>query len=296
LTELYSLIQLSLFNTTSNPRVVVGQEGWLFYNNYDADDNPVSDLLGQNEFTEEDIQKIRENISAAQDACPEAQFILLIVPNKENIYKEKLPVYLLEEAVEKTRVDLLCERLCREFDCLVYPKAALEEASLSWQTYYKYDTHWNLLGGYIGFREACAAADAELPALELLEVSFTDDEYPKDLAALAGIQNRVSDDSEISIKGFNADVEVSCEDLGGGVSLFRSNAADERSVLFVHDSFYKSMEPWMPLVFSEVISVDRDYYDLYGCHSLIDEYSPDIILMEVAERGAILLLHEDMPY
>ncbi|MDO5138695.1 MAG: hypothetical protein Q4D71_09615, partial [Oscillospiraceae bacterium] len=36
LVSLHSNLFLSLFNTTPNPRVVVGEDGWLFYNNYDA--------------------------------------------------------------------------------------------------------------------------------------------------------------------------------------------------------------------------------------------------------------------
>ena len=297
-TAVNSLIQIALFNTTTSPRVVVGKEGWLFYNNYDADDNPINDILGQNEFTEQDRETMLANIEAAQIAYPEAQFILLTAPNKETIYRDMLPEYIAESAVEETRVEALCEWLDERTDSLVWPEAALLEAARTQQIYYKYDTHWNLIGGYIAVREVCEKAGVTLPELSSLDVIDGGAGFPADLAALAGIQSRSVDDAEYILSGFGDGVSVTRDELNfiSAAARFTSNAEDERTVLFVHDSFYKSMEPYLPLVFAEVISVERNYYDLYACHALIEEFQPDIILMEVAERGAILLLHEDMPY
>ena len=293
-----SLIQIALFNTTTSPRVVVGEDGWLFYNNYDADDNPISDILGHNEFTDAERETMLANIEAAQSARPDTQFILLIAPNKETVYREMLPEYIAENAVRQTRVEQLCDRLAERTDCLVWPEDALLEAARTQQVYYKYDTHWNLIGGYIGVKEVCEKAGVTLPELSTLEIADSGAVYPADLAALAGIQARSTDDAEYSVVGFGEDVSVTRDELNfiSPATRFTSNASDERIVLFVHDSFYKSMEGYLPLVFSEVISVERNYYDLYGCHALIEEFQPDIILMEVAERGAVLLLHEDMPY
>lgn len=293
-----SLIQIALFNTTTSPRVVVGNDGWLFYNNYDADDNPINDILGQNEFTEQDRETMLANIEATEEAYPDAQFILLLAPNKETVYRDMLPEYITKSAVDETRVEALCDWLSERTECLVWSEAELLEAARTQQVYYKYDTHWNLIGGYLAAREVCEKAGVILPELSSLDIVDGGAGYPSDLAALAGIQSRSVDDREYTLSGFGDGVSVTREELNfiSPATRFTSNASEERTVLFVHDSFYKSMEGYLPLVFSEVISVERNYHDLHGCHALIEEFQPDIILMEVAERGAILLLHEDMPY
>ena len=293
--SLQSSLFLSLFNNTSNPRVVVGQDGWLFYNNYDAE-NPMDDILGISRFSEEEIRQILRNLDDAAERAEESgtQFIFLLAPNKETVYREKLPVYLQDQLTDETRADLLAEAAEGGKAAFVYPKEALLREKENIPVYYRYDTHWNRLGGYIGFREVCRKAGIEVPKLSTFDITETT-EYPKDLADLAGIGNRSGRDSEYLIEGFHPELTVTKEDLGGAVR-YTSDAEDERTVLIVHDSFYRSMIDYYPLVFGEVISVDRNYSDLYSVQEWIDRYQPDIVIMEVVERGIQILLHENMPF
>ncbi|MEG0750811.1 MAG: hypothetical protein RR998_03605 [Oscillospiraceae bacterium] len=293
-----SLLQISLFNTTTSPRVIVGREGWLFFNNYDADDNPITDILGENEFTKGERNTILSNIENCAARYPDKEFLLLIAPNKENIYREMLPDYLLERAVTDSRVDLLYDELSKKTDRVVYPRTELLAAAADNQVYYKYDTHWNLLGGYVGVRAVCGRLGVTLPELSKLKICDSGIDYPRDLAALAGIQSRSNDDRELYPSAFGTDIAVdsSTYTFSEGSVIYTSTAADNRKVMFIHDSFYKSMVSYLPLVFSDVLSVDRNYYDLHSCHAAIEHFQPDIIIMEVAERGAVLLKHENMPY
>ncbi len=298
LTALHSRLFLSLFNTTSNPRVVVGRDGWLFYNNYDAE-NPIDDLLGKSAYSDAELAQIAENLSSASArlAAQNRAFYFILPPNKESIYSEYLPDYLLENAVEETRADSLYAYLCAQGIPIVYPKDALLAAKADAQLYYRYDTHWNRLGGYVGFRALCEQMDISLPALDALLPAGFDSSYPRDLAELAGLGAASRDDAEYTIELFPQVTIVHEEESpDGAFNRYTSDAPDRRTVLLIHDSYYKSMIDYFPQVFGEVIAVHRDYADLYAAQVLIEQYDCDIVVMEVVERGATLLLHENMPY
>ena len=295
LVSLHSNLFVSLFNTTPNPRVVVGEDGWLFYNNYDAE-NPIDDILGRTEFSPEEIRTIEKNLNEAGESSDEKgmTFIFLLAPNKESIYREQLPDYLRDIAVDRTRADALINEIDPGKSIVVYPKDDLIREKGNRQLYYKYDTHWNKLGAYVGFRSLCQTTGISLPELSELTV-HKEEGYPKDLADLAGIGNRYNDDAEYVIDDFRTEVTVKKESVGS-IAVYTSDADTDKTVLFVHDSFYRSMVDYLPKVFTRVISVDRDYSDLYSVQEYIDEYQPDIVIMEVVERGIKILLHENMPY
>lgn len=295
LVSIHSDLFMSLFNTTPNPRVVVGEDGWLFYNNYDAE-NPIDDILGRTSFSPEETEIIEKNLQEAGVYAKEngALFVFLLPPNKESIYREKLPDYLRDMAVQETRADLLTGTVDPGDCILVYPKEDLIREKDGYQLYYRYDTHWNRLGAYVGLRSVCSAIGIDIPELSALTVR-EEGGYPKDLADLAGMGNRCSNDSEYIIEDLLPDVSVE-ETKEGSAAVYRSGAADGRTVLVVHDSYYRSMTEYLPKVFSQVISVDRDYSDLYSVQKYVEEYQPDIIIMEVVERGIQIMLHENMPF
>ncbi|MEG1984196.1 MAG: hypothetical protein RR009_02845 [Oscillospiraceae bacterium] len=297
-TAFHSEIFLSLFNTTSNPRVVVGKDGWLFYNNYDAE-NPIDDLLGISKFSDDDLTVIKNNISDAERhfAAQGKEFVLIMPPNKETVYAEYLPNYLFERKAEQTRADILSEYLENSGVSMVYPKARLLATKQSAQLYYKYDTHWNRLGGYVGFAALCDELGVDVSSFDKESVVNADEDFPKDLAMMAGIQKDCNDDTESYIRNIRPAVTVSTiKEDGHRETVYTSDAADKRSVLFIHDSYYRGMIDYLPMVFSEVVEVSRDYEDLYSSRDLLEKYDCDIVVMEVVERGASILLHDNMPY
>lgn len=295
LVSIHSNLFLSLFNTTPNPRVVVGEDGWLFYNNYDAE-SPIDDILGRTSFSAEETAIIENNLKEAGVSLNERDitFVFLLAPNKESIYREQLPEYLRDITVEQTRADILTKNIETGNCILVYPKEEILEAKDSYQLYYRYDTHWNRLGAYVGFRSVCNELGVNVPLLQELSVA-NDMGYPKDLADLAGIGSRCTSDSEYVITDLYPDVTVE-ETQDDKVTVYTSNAETEKTVLVIHDSYYRSMRYYLPRVFTEVISVDRDYSDLYSVQKYIEKYQPEIVIMEVVERGIQIMLHENMPF
>ncbi len=294
LKKIHSAINLALFNTTSSARVVVGMDGWLFYNNYGVE-NPIDDILGKSTFSEEESEIILNNVREADSgfAGNGSRFVLMVPPNKETIYNGQLPNWLGKKITDQTRMDLLYGYLEENGVTICYPKDALLTAKDEVQLYYLYDTHWNKLGGYIGFRELCGMLDISLPELQTYKINKGEG-GPRDLAELSGMGSVYTGDSEYTID-YNSDVSVTSEAYDG-YTLFHSDGPENHTVMLVHDSYYESIIDYFTRTFTTVVEVPRNYSDLYGTRYLIDEYTPDIIVMEVVERGAGILFREYMPY
>lgn len=61
-----NLIQCYVFKNPNNSDVISGEDGWLFYNiKYDG--NPVGSYMGENLFTEEQLEQIAENMTITRD-------------------------------------------------------------------------------------------------------------------------------------------------------------------------------------------------------------------------------------
>lgn len=236
LVALNSLVSMRLFHTTASPLVLVGEEGWLFFNNIGAD-NPIDDVLGVTTYSEEDYERAADNIERRREQL-ELQgidFHVMIVPNKEAAYSEYLPDYVRKNAAEESRTDGLMAYLSERGVDVVYPKDALLAVKEQNQVYYKYDTHWNHLGAYTGVRELYEKMGISLPLLNTYEL--TTSAPAKDLADLAAIGAYCEDDVSYWTEGFGADIHYEVENVDRGHVRYTSDAEDRRTVLVIGDSY-----------------------------------------------------------
>lgn len=294
LMTLNSLVSITLFNTTADPRVMVGRDNWLFFNNIGLD-NPIDDVTGISVFTGDELAQIAAS-ARRQQSVLEAKgidFYLMIAPNKENIYAEYLPDYVLERVAEKSRVDILAEYLMGADINFVYPKDDILAAkNEGYQLYYKYDTHWNGLGAYLAAKDLFDLIG--LPAAELGETDISQSyPAPVDLADSAAIAAFCRDDAMYAPAGFGAGVAFEQEDVSPGITRFTSSAADRRTMVVVGDSYSDALAPYLYLTFGEVIVINRNR-TAYSLEEIIKTYSPDITVLEMVERAGESLLHNEL--
>lgn len=294
LVGLNSAVSLKLFKTTASPLVVVGADDWMFFNNI-GQDNPIDDVIGATAFTPGEMAQIAANIDSRKSNLESRgiEFYLTIAPNKENIYAEYLPGYILERAQPQSRTDLLADYLLTSGTEFSYAKPELLAAKPSQQVYYKYDTHWNELGGYIGTRALFADMGIELAPLSGYTISAEPGAAPSDLSDLAAISGLYNDDCAYTLEGFAPGVSYTVEDVAPGVKRSTSNAADTRTVLIFGDSYFNSMEQYVCRSFGEVVWVNRNTA-AYDAETLIAEYEPDIVVLQIIERSSSVLLHDDI--
>ena len=90
LISLNSGLDLFAFRDSSNENVLIGKDGWLFFT---GGTNPVEQSTGQRLLSEDDLEKIAGQLTLVQRWVQSRgeKFIFFLAPNKETIYREKLP-------------------------------------------------------------------------------------------------------------------------------------------------------------------------------------------------------------
>lgn len=287
LIEANAAIDLHIFHQSPLKKVVIGKDGWLFYNAAGTDGDPMADAAGTNYYTSEELAQVAASLTAARDKL-EAEgrsFVLMVVPNKESIYGKD---YLPEEfpVADVTKADHLVNYLRNNTDLnIVYPKDALlgaMEADPQTDVYLKTDTHWNNLGAYLGSKELLSAMDIRLPEISALELN-TIGRPAGDLAKMMASKEYMNDDVDYQIGGYpgcgNVSESFPVED-NYDVIRYSSPGQDPRKLFMIRDSFTVPMAPFISSQFETSYILHNYMYT----PEYLAQIDPDIVVVEVAER------------
>jgi alginate O-acetyltransferase complex protein AlgJ len=161
------MAQLSIGHQGSSG-VVVGSDGWLFL----ASKAVLRDYQRSRPLTVDELESWKQALNARRDWLAERgiEYLLVIAPNKGEIYSEYLP-RALKPVNDVRRLDQVVEYCGGEDGVeivdLRQPILAMKSRH---QLYDKTDTHWNALGAHVGYRAIMKAVAEKLkghPALPL---------------------------------------------------------------------------------------------------------------------------------
>lgn len=183
---LNSWFDYAILHTSSSDEVIVGKDGWLFYNGDQvSQEDPIANYQGTDLFTDAELETIAANMEKAEEVVNDegAEFIIYFAPNKERVYSEYMPdVY--GEPAENNRMQQLIDYLRENTDITVISAyddlMEFKESHPDVQLYYKYDTHWNNVGAYIGTKTLCEALGEDFTDYDDLTV-YTKDNAPDDV-------------------------------------------------------------------------------------------------------------------
>lgn len=144
-----SYLNYNIMNISPTKLVVIGKEGWLFY----TGDNNLEIASGKYPLD----NKTLENISVSMYKCQQnlerygIKFITTIGPSKATIYPEFIKG--INKITDITPIDIVRDKINSSIhfidikkDIIMYKKANPENL-----LYWKGDTHWTQLSGYIGY-------------------------------------------------------------------------------------------------------------------------------------------------
>lgn len=283
---------INKMGTSTTDKVILGKEGWLFYNgpaNTDADN--IADYQGSNLFTEDELEKIKKNFETTRKnlEAKGIQFVLMLIPNKENVYAEYMPD-AYGKVAETTRIEQVTEYLREHTDVnVVYPMEEMQQTKADYPQYDLYTylgTHWNSLGAYVGAKTLLEQVDVTLPEISSLKLKYTK-EGDADLSDMLGTTEQMQDNN-YEISGYS-DHEVT-NITWDETTEFRCSTteADERKYLMVRDSFTTAMVPYIASNFNDSYFIHMTQYD----GSIIEKEQPDIVVYEFIERFAGALLED----
>ncbi len=256
--------------------VIDGKNDWLFYCNKE-DGNLIADYKGENYPDEAGIEQIKIGLSNNYNYLKNKGigFILFVAPNKGRIYTRYLPDKI--KPVEKMTADYVVEKLQKAnlpFP-VIYPKDELIALSDKYQVYYPRDTHWNLLGSYIGYRKLMKIGfDLDLPTLESLNIHEKPSADKGDLVNMVKLEKYYPNLTEYYLKEFD---DIKSENSEKYINL---NPIINKSVLVICDSFGEGLKKYFIKTFSRVLFVTRKNYTF----ETFEKFSPNVVIFESVGR------------
>lgn len=280
LKNFWTNLNYDLFNTTVDSRVVIGKEEWLFYRG----NKSIEQVQGLWKYSEKEkeaiLREVQNNIGKLKEKGIDTY--ILIIPNKENVYKEYLPATIpIKSDISGT--EELIQYIKENSDIkLVYPKQELIRAKEKYQVYKKYDTHWNAIGSAIGTISLQKAIDPKFNYFDI-EAEKVEQVEDKDLANFATLSDKVF---EKAYKVTNFYPEITYErKVMAKYEEYLSNSSNNKTVLFIGDSFRVAMKEHFSKLYSRVIYIHQKDYTA----NLIEEIKPDIVVFETVERFSSII-------
>lgn len=143
LVEANATLKQRLFATSAVSDVIVGRDGWLFY------EGELNDYWRKETLTDAGIENAATNLCLIQESLSARgkRFVLAIAPNKSTLFGEHMPYYYVR-GEGPSIYERLYARLAELEVHAVDLKAALEGKQ---GMYFLRDSHWNEEGSLVAF-------------------------------------------------------------------------------------------------------------------------------------------------
>lgn len=243
----------------NSTQVILGKNDWLFFK------ATLDDYEGNNLFSDAEKNQILFQVLKQQDIFEKLgiELVLYIAPNKASVYPENMPDTIIKKNQTSKTEDLI-EFLQENSDItIIYPEKELNDAKKMTDVYFKSDTHWNEVGGYVGtqaFTEKVLGIRDELTVDKI--VSYKGNRVG-DLSKVANLRDVYSD--KLLYNELATDLDITGSD---------------KNVYWIGDSFQVEIGKYLPKYVSESFFVDDDAYNFFEMYCT----SPDIIVWEIVER------------
>lgn len=270
----------TLLRYLSETTAIRGKDKWLFYNSVSSGEETIRDYLCDNLYGEEELARIAENYELLQKKLDEMgiELAVLFAANKEQVYPEYMPDGIVPKG-SYSRTDQLADYIREHTDVpLLYTKEALLNEKEGHQLFYKYDTHWNQLGGFVGTQVVNEYFHGEYVSLDDVSCVVAKGGKSGDLANLLSMRALCQDDFEWEIEGYKPEVEFDLT-AKDGYYRYTSNAQDKRSVFVIMDSFGFAMMGMAKDFAKVTFTKETDGFKEY-----CETERPDLVLIEIVER------------
>lgn len=295
LVQLYSFIKVRLLNVTPDDAVILGKNQWLFYNSRVKENNDVlADYCNTLQYTENEMKQYSIMLTQMKEDCEKlgADFYFMIAPNKENIYGTDYMPSKWKKAAQDSRTDLLVSYLNENTDInIIYPKSELLSNKAMGQLYFKSDTHWNKLGGYVGYQELHKAVSGDIGHYkDLVYTGF--DSHSGDLAGFLQLLWRDTD-YNISFNDHGLQTKnITDFKESGSIICGNTDLKNGRKLLMFRDSFTNAMLEFIASDYQESCFVWSPVYN----GETVKTEAPDIVVYEIVERSIPQILRLNHKY
>jgi alginate O-acetyltransferase complex protein AlgJ len=265
--------------------VVRGEDDWLFLKIQDP-------LLTQHKYGEREVEnRLIKRANYVRDMEMEMAkrgiaYQHITASNKMTVYKQYLPTKFsltnITASYEFYQSQFTEEELSQQvFSDRVL---SLHKQEYKDQFYFKNDTHWNHLGAYLVFSESIARLRRKHPELEFDSPDKTflvKQKHSGDLAGYLGLGNKlVATEPQTNFRVCARRKATTAERQGVNQSVCERNRT---IVLMIGDSFMANLMPFYSESIGKMYSVGQTI-SRQRLLKLVDEFNPDLVIEELAER------------
>lgn len=284
--------------------VVLGRDGWAFYN--DQVEENFSQAVGRRFLTVGEIDAWHAYFAdlAAGLATQGVDLSIQISPSATSVYPQQLPAWT-DGIVGSTPLD---QFVAASPDLpLVDFRQNLRDAAASNAVYTPVNSHWTDWGGYIAWQTYAACHDLTTPEDDPLWVPAVDgvrsagifneyaaygvpDAEPKWTAPV--FAETFAEVDVTSADGTSTTADGTTQvDLGMlPATTETADARTSRTALILRDSMGNALTPYWGQAFEKTWQIQHRYDDWSNppnYRALVDQFQPDVVIVQLAERHLV---------
>ncbi len=288
-----------IYRNKSVNLVVTGQNCLYYY----SERQMIDHYLGLEQFTPRQLQAWQRLLEKRRDwlAARGIKYLFVVPPDKQTIYPENLPVWLIKATPavrQTTKLDQFMEYMTAHstVEVLDLRQPLLAGKKIA-PTYLQNDTHWNVYGGFLGAQELVKALSRQtpgLPPLRLEDFDWTNAPHAGgDMTKLIGasppehnyfvftpkppLVDLPSRELTNIVRNWNPRDTAKVNQLVENTN-FPAKPVD---LVVFHDSFAKAWWQYLGYSFHQIVFVWEDKEFNAG---VIEKYHPQIVVNEMLER------------
>ena len=269
-----------LFGESAESSVILGKDGWLFY------EKTADDYCHVRTMTDRNVENAARILSMLSDYCAEhgAEFVFTVAPNKNTLYPDNMPGrYGVADG--RSNLEALAEALPRYG--VTYVNLVTAFSGEDKVLYQPRDSHWTYEGGMLAYRRIVDGLTAQHD--HFADVTYTErNDWDADLVNMI-YPDAPDDDAQtypninytFTVKGGSTvfDEALVIETLGG---------AGTGNLLMFRDSFGNTMWRYFAQGFSKAEFQRAVPYRM----SSVQRLGADAVVLEIVERNLINLVEK----
>jgi hypothetical protein len=296
--------QVRLFGAPASSNVMIGRDGWLYFL---GEDGTAFDRYYRGVLPVSDAQlhavvaefKRRSAFLAANGIA----YVVTIAPDKSTIYAEHLPSWATK-VTARTPLDRLVDAIRADGSLrFVDVREPLRTAKSRERVYFETDSHWNLLGAAVAYRELMKEVTQALEPRRLDVASVTlppyvpgVDVYHGDLARLTGDPEWFSEPDYAPLGKVLASPQSRCAkrtdvEAHNGFEWYACERSGLPTAIVYRDSMAIPLIPLIAENFSRSVYVGSRQLD----PAFVLRERPDVVIEEMVERSMLAPAASPMP-
>jgi hypothetical protein len=279
-----AIAEVKWLRVSSSPTVILGKDGWLFFDS--SNEEGLRSYRSEKPFTEEQLAGWGQELTARRDWLAQRgiRYLFVVAPDKQSIYPEYLPENLIRTP-QSSRMDQLIAYVKERSNFAILDlRPTLLEQKGARPLYYKTDTHWNSVGGFVAYsailRELAKSFSEMQPLKESASLEPKGTSHDGDLSRMLGMGGLLSEEmTEFTLRSQGYTLN---SDSTGGFELFTSEnkRRDLPKLIMFCDSFGNAIMPFLAQHFSRGVFAFKPQFDPIR----VEVEHPNVVIEEIAER------------